>query len=328
MLYDEVLMNILILSCGTRNKIVQYFKKEIRNKGIIIATDISSLAPALYEADKYYIVPPIDDPNYVEKVLDICKENKVKMVLSLIDPELSLLARYKEEFLSIGVAPVVPDYNTVEMCFDKYSMYDFLVKEGFKTAKTYITKEDFYRDLENGSIFFPVFLKPRNGSASLNISIANEKEEIDMLFKRHDGLLIQEYMHGIEYGADVYIDMISHKPVTIFTKEKIKMRAGETDKSVSVKDIRLFDLISDFVSRANLVGVVDIDIFKIDNEYYISEVNPRFGGGYPHAYECGINFPRLLINNIKNVVNTASIGAYEEGVYMMKYNEIKLLHRH
>jgi len=319
-------MNILILSCGIRNKIIQYFKRESRGKGIVIATDSSLLAPALYEADKFYIVPPISDPNYIEKILDICKENKVKAVLSLIDPELSLLAKYKEAFLSIGTTPVISDYDTVEMCFDKYRMYNFLTREGFKTAKTYISKEEFYRDIENGSISFPVFVKPRNGSASLNIRIVSGKEEIDFLFSQYNDLLIQEYMHGIEYGADVYIDMLTREPVAIFTKEKIRMRAGETDKSVSVKDSKLFSLISDFVSRANLVGVVDIDIFKVGNEYCISEVNPRFGGGYPHAYECGVNFPRLIINNIGNVVNDASIGAYEEGVYMMKYNEIKILH--
>lgn len=318
-------MNILVLSCGSRNKIIHYFKRELKSVGMVMATDCSRLAPALYDADKYFIVPSIGEESYLETILTICTENRVNAVFSLIDPELSLLARHKDEFLSVGTVPIISDYDTVEMCFDKYLLHNFLIKEGYKTAKTYISKEVFYRDLEKGRISFPVFLKPRKGSASLNISVANEVEELETIFKRHDDLLIQEYMHGTEYGADVYIDMISRKPVSIFIKEKIKMRAGETDKSVSMKDKRLFDLIEDFVVKSNLAGVVDIDIFKINNEYYISEVNPRFGGGYPHAYECGLNFPKMIINNIRGIVNPVEIGSYEEGVYMMKYNEVKIL---
>ena len=137
--------------------------------------------------------------------------------------------------------------------------------------------------------------------------------------------MIQEYMDGTEYGADVYIDMISNEPVAIFTKEKIKMRAGETDKSVSFKDEALFDLIMDFVKKAGLTGIIDMDIFKVDGEYYISEVNPRFGGGYPHAYECGVNVPAMIIRNLNGQANKSVVGEYEEGIYMMKYSEVKIV---
>ena len=116
-------LNILILSCGTRNKIVQYFKKELENRGQIIATDCSELAPALYDADKHFIVPRIDDERYLDVILSICKENRIKAILSLIDPELSLLAKHKQDFLDIGVIPIISDYEVVEMCFDKYNMY-------------------------------------------------------------------------------------------------------------------------------------------------------------------------------------------------------------
>ena len=74
----------------------------------------------------------------------------------------------------------------------------------------------------------------------------------------------------------------------------------------------------------HLIKKSDIDIFDIDGRYYISEVNPRFGGGYPHAYECGVDHMKLIVNNLKCNINEKHIGAYEEGVYMMKYNEVKI----
>ena len=317
--------NILILSCGSRNKIIQYFKKELEGKGKVIATDCSELAPALYDADKYYIVPRINDEGYLDTILDICKNNNVKAVLSLIDPELSLLAENKEIFLENGIIPIISDFEVVEMCFDKYKMYQFLVANGFNTPKSYIDKEKFFQDVEAGIISYPVFVKPVKGSASININICSTKDEIEVLFNRFDNLMIQEYMNGTEYGADVYIDMITHEPVAIFTKQKIKMRAGETDKSVSVKDSSLFELIKKFVQKAGFRGIIDIDIFKVKDQYYISEVNPRFGGGYPHAYECGVNVPRMIVNNIVDVANENVIGKYDEEIYMIKYNELKIL---
>ena len=94
-------MNLLILSAGTRNKIVQYFKRELGESGRVIATDCSNLAPAVYEADQFYLVPRISAPNYLDRILEICQKEKVDGVFSLIDPELSLLAREKERFLAV-----------------------------------------------------------------------------------------------------------------------------------------------------------------------------------------------------------------------------------
>ena len=318
-------LNILILSCGTRNKIIQYFKKELQGRGLVIATDCSKLAPALYDADKYYIVPRMNEKGYLDLILKICKENNIKAVLSLIDPELSLLAEYKRDFLDIGAIPIISDYDIVEMCFDKYAMYKFFVQNGLKTVRSYIDKNEFYKDVKAGVIDYPVFVKPVRGSASININKVNSKEEIELLFSRFDNLIIQEFMDGTEYGVDVYIDIISNEPVAIFIKEKIKMRAGETDKSVSIKDEKLFELIRTFVKKAGFKGIIDIDIFKVNGQYYISEVNPRFGGGYPHAYECGINVPRMIINNILGNANDDINNEYETGVYMMKYNEVKIV---
>ena len=318
-------MNVLITSVGTRNKVVQYFKREFEELGKVVATDMSDLAPAIYEADKFYLVPRITDPIYIDLLLDICKKENIDCLLALIDPELSLISENREKFIEIGVTPIISDYNPVELAFDKYEMYKYLSTNGYKCAKSYIDKNEFYKDLEKGNIDFPVFVKPYKGSASININKVNSREEINTLFDLYDDLLSQEFLDGQEIGADVYIDPISNKVVSIFTKEKIKMRAGETDKARSFKDDKLFGLITELVEKIGYKYMIDMDIFRIGNEYYISEINPRFGGGYPHAYEAGENFPKLIINSINGIVNKSEIGNYSENVYMMKYNEVKII---
>ena len=315
-------MNLLILSAGTRNKVVQYFKKEAGESGRVIATDCSNLAPAVYDADKFYLVPRITAPGYLDIILDICRKEQIDGVFSLIDPELSLLAKERERFLEIGTTPIISPYELVETCFDKYRMYRMLTDMRIPTGKCYVEKEAFYAAKEKGEISYPVFVKPVRGSASININQVNSDDEIELLFRLYDDLMIQEYMNGQEYGADVYVDMKSGKCTSIFVKKKIKMRAGETDKSVSVKEPELFDMLRDFVEKCGFAGMIDIDIFLIDGVYYISEVNPRFGGGYPHAYACGVNMPAQVLVNLAGRENKPQIGAYKENICMMKYNEI------
>lgn len=323
--WELIKMNILILAAGTRNKIVQYFKNAVGGAGKVIATDISNYAPALYEADEYYIVPDINNPDYIPKILEICEKEQIKGTLSLIDTELGLLAKNNFLFHDLGTTIIGSSFELCEMSIDKMKMYLWLEAHGYKCAKSWINKNEFYQSVDKGNISYPVFVKPRNGSASISISEAADGETVDFLFEHQEDLMIQEYLHGQEIGADVYIDMISGEVVSIFTKKKLKMRAGETDKAVSFKDEKLFELIENFVTEAGYRGQIDIDIFDISGDYYISEVNPRFGGGYPHAYESGCDHMKLIIENIKGNANVRDIGNYEEGVYMMKYNEVKIL---
>lgn len=317
-------MNILILSAGTRNKIVQYFVKTLNGTGKVIATDMSNLAPAIYEADKYYIVPKMTAPEYLDVVLDICKKEEITGVLSLIDPELSLLAQNQEKFAAIGTIVIGSTYDLCEMALDKFQMYHWLTAHGYRCAKSYMNKEAFFSDVDSGLITYPVFVKPARGSASISISKVYDRETVELLFAHEDGLMIQEFLDGQEIGADVYIDMVSHEVVSIFTKKKLKMRAGETDKAVSFTDEKLFALIERFVKDAGYNGQIDIDIFDVNGEYYISEVNPRFGGGYPHAFESGADHMKLIVNNLEGNANACVIGQYENGTYMMKYNEVMM----
>ncbi|WP_138374110.1 MULTISPECIES: ATP-grasp domain-containing protein [Oscillospiraceae] len=317
-------MNILVLSVGTRNKIIQYFKKELQGKGRVIATDMSKLAPALYEADAFYIVPRMTEPGYIEKILEICREEKIQGILSLIDPELSLLAENKDRFVAIGTCVIGSDYEICERSLNKWEMYQWLEEHHYHCAKSYVDKEEFFKDIEKGQVKYPVFVKPVCGSASIAISKVYDRETIELLFQHNEGLMIQEYLEGQEIGADCYIDMISGKLVSVFTKKKLVMRAGETDKAESFIDPKLNELLSLFAEEMGYRGQIDIDVFEKDGTYYISEVNPRFGGGYPHAYECGVNHMKLIVNNLEGKENIKKDPGYDEGIYMMKYSEIKM----
>lgn len=315
-------MNVLILSAGTRNKIVQYFKRALKGRGRVIATDMSPLAPAIYEADKHYIVPRMTDPGYLDVILDICRDEHVDGVLSLIDPELSLLAEHVEDFAVIGTTVIGSSYKLCEMSLDKMEMFRWLSAHGYRCACSWDDLGEFENAIAVGKARFPVFVKPVRGSASIAISRVDDLETLCLLWSHEDGLMVQELLNGQEYGADVYIDMVSGEVVSIFVKKKLRMRAGETDKSVSFRDPELFEFIERFVREAGYRGQIDIDLFDVGGKWYVSEVNPRFGGGYPHAFECGVDHMSLIANNLVGHSNERRIGVYDEGVYMMKFSDV------
>ena len=211
-------MNLLILSCGTRDKVVQYFRKAFGEEGRVICTDCSPYAPALYEADAHYIVPRITEPGYLEVVYDICRKESITGVLSLIDPELSLIAAHKDQFAALGVTVVGSDYALCERTLNKWELYCWMKEHQYPCVKTYVSLEDFDKALGQGEIAFPVFVKPMKGSASIQIAKAEDWETAAFLFSHGEEMIIQEYMTGQEIGADVYIDLISGEVVSILPK--------------------------------------------------------------------------------------------------------------
>lgn len=315
-------MNILILSCGTRNTLIRYFRASLAGEGRVIAADCSANAPALYEADKHYVIPRLTSPDYLPALKEICKTERVSGVLSLIDPELSVLAEAEAE---LGVRVIGSSAELCDRALNKWKMYQWLRAHGYPCAKTYIDRDEFYRDRCAKRIDYPVFVKPICGSASISTHIADDAETVDFLFGRENDLMIQEYLGGQEIGVDCYIDLISGEAVSIFAKRKLAMRAGETDKAVSFKDPKLFALVERFVKESGFRGQIDIDLFERNGEYCISEVNPRFGGGYPHAHACGADAVKLIVNNLRGIVNPPQIGRYDENVSMMKYSEIMIV---
>lgn len=315
--------NILFCSVGRRAKLLMDFRKSMNGCGKIIATDLSPVAPALFFADETYLVPRIDDSHYFDKVLEICDKSEVKAITTVIDPEIEILAKHREELVSKGILPLCPAKWTAHLCFDKYEMFKYLQSKGVRTVLTYDSLEGLKEALDQGSISFPVFMKPISGSGSVGIGKVNNWEEAEAKF--NDGkfkYIIQELMTGGDCDADVYVDCISHKAVAAFSKKKIESRIGGASKTISFKDPKLFEFIEQVCSVLELNGPCDMDFFIKDGEYYLSEINPRFGGAYLHAYGAGVDFVKLILNNIHGIENKSIIGQYDEDVIMMMYDDV------
>ena len=146
-------------SPARRGRLLRNAQESIRTKSEINATDNNATAPALYFATNEYVVPRINDPEYVDTVLDICKKANVKAITTLIDPEIEILSANREKFLEAGVLPLCPaDEITARCCFDKYEMFKYLTEKGIPTPLTYHDFDDFKKGIYDCLMSFPIFL--------------------------------------------------------------------------------------------------------------------------------------------------------------------------
>ena len=313
----EYRMNILILSVGAKCQLVKYFMDRHNGFDKVVTTDYSQYAPALYLSDKRYNVPLITDINYVSVIKQICIKEKIDAILPLNESELKLMADNIDVFKEINSIVIVSTVTTIQLCNDKYELFKFLRSKDIPCVDTYDCKEDIN---ENADFKFPVIVKERCGAGSIGMLKIKTPTLLQAYIEEYgDDLIIQPYIDATEYGVDAYIDVVSGEIISIFIKEKIRMKAGETEKSRSVKDEAILEIVNRLVKKIPFKGPIDIDILKADGKYYVLEINPRFGGGYPHAYECGVNFAEYISKNAGGISNIPRIGQYEIGNIMLKY---------
>ena len=309
------MLNILFTCAGRRTYLLKYFKEQLNGEGLVIGTDMQLSAPALTVADIKEQVPAVYAPDYIDKTLAICKKHHVNAIISLNDLELPILATNKKRFEEIGVTVIVSSPEVIDICFDKYKTAQFIESIGLKAPKTFVNLEEAKNALKAGELKFPVVLKPRWGSGSIGIEFVEEEAELDLVYNllhhkikktilatassgTDEYILIQEKIQGKEYGLDVMNDLEGN-PVAVSVKQKLAMRAGETDKAVTVNRPDIKAMGEAIAKNLHHVGNLDVDILEEDGKLYVLELNPRFGGGFPFSYEAGVNMPGAIIKWLK-----------------------------
>lgn len=308
-------MNILFTCAGRRTYLLKYFKENLAEGDKVVATDMQLSAPALQVADMKIQVPAVYDPEYVNITLDICREQKIDALLSLNDLELPILAENKARFEELGVKVIVSSPEVIDIAFDKYKTAQWVESLGLVAPKTYVRLEDAKKALAAGEIEFPLFMKPRWGSGSIGLESIADMEELDiyynLLMKKikktilatasvgDEYIMIQEKLTGSEFGLDIMNDL-NGKHVAVSVKQKLAMRAGETDKAITVDLPEVREMGRKIGEALGHIGNLDVDIMqRADGAYCVLELNPRFGGGFPFSYEAGVNMPKAIIQWVK-----------------------------
>jgi carbamoyl-phosphate synthase large subunit len=311
-------MNILFTSAGRRVSLIQSFHKSMQKlniSGQLIATDLKKNAPASFVADAAELVPRVNSPDYVGKLLYICQQHQIDLLIPLIDTELHLLAIEAKKFTDIGVKLLVSSPATNEICFDKNNTANFFHQIGVKTPKIYKTA-----DLD--SISFPAIIKPANGSCSIGLHKVNNREELEFFSKYVNNPIVQELIVGDEYTIDVLVDF-QGKVISAVPRLRIETRAGEISKGVTVKNQDLIAAAKHVVeSLPGALGCITVQCFlQPDGEIVFIEINPRFGGGYPLSYQAGADFPGWIMQMVTGERPQIAINDWEDEVVMLRYDD-------
>ncbi len=328
-------MNILLTSAGRRTYLVNYFKNALAGTGLVYASN-SVLTYTLLQADRYVITPNIYDESYVDFLIKFCKDEDITAIISLFDIDLPVLAKNKILFEENNIKLIVSEERVTQLCNDKWKTFNFLKSIGINQANTYLSLSETKKALAKEEIFYPLILKPRWGMGSIGILQAENEEELDIFYKklhrdifntylrfeseidRDACIIIQEKIKGKEYGLDVLNDLNGNY-VTTIAKQKLAMRAGETDVAQIVDNTPFEKLGKRLSENLRHIANLDVDCFLTDKgEIYVLELNCRFGGQYPFSHNAGVDFPKQIIEWLKGKTTDLSLVTPQIGVISCK----------
>ncbi|MDK2842452.1 MAG: carbamoyl-phosphate synthase large subunit [Anaerophaga sp.] len=295
-------MNILISSAGRQAYLVSAFKEALFNKGLVFVADNNKNAPALNVADGYYISPLYESKEYLPWLLDICKKNKINLLISLNVDELLILESQREPLKKIGCLLLGGDLEIIKMTYDKLALSKFSKSIGLDTPKIF-SNEDIYSE---NNIVFPLIAKHRYGKGSRGQSIINSHDSLIDYIKKNEQkkaenepYIFQQFINGDEYGLDIVNDFHS-RYAGIFVRKKYSMKNGETFEAITQSKEGWEEIARTLSQNLKHQGSVDVDFIVQNNKKYLIDINHRFGGGYIFSHVAGANLPHTFINWLLN----------------------------
>lgn len=311
-------MKILFTSVGRRVELMQAFKEaaEKLNEDVtVIGADITDTAPALYFCDETVIVPRINDEKYIPFLLEYCGKNTVDCLIPTIDTDLLLLSKSKAKFEEIGTKVLISAEEKVKLCRDKNYTADYFISLGLKSPKPVHAVPDY-----QGS--FPAFIKPKDGSSSIDAYKANNIEDLKVYAEKIGDYIIQPYIEGTEYTIDIFCDYTGN-PVYITPRERMAVRSGEVLKTRMVQDEVMISEMKKLIEDFKPCGQITVQLIReknTDNDYYI-EINPRFGGGAPESIKAGANSAEAVIRMLRGERLSYIPHAAEDGAIYSRFDQ-------
>jgi carbamoyl-phosphate synthase large subunit len=301
---------VVLLTCaGQRVDIVRAF----RDAGAVaLAADADPLAPALYHADRQAIVPRIADPGYVDVLAGLVREHDVRLVVPLNDLDHPVLARARE-----ALAPallLLPEAEVCDRMSDKLEAHLFFLEHGIPSPRSWTPDE------VPGDARYPLLVKARQGFGSRHIYRADDAEQLDF-FLRYTTVesFVQERCSGEEFSIDVLCDM-EGRCLNAIPRTMLLSKGGESIKGASIQDRELIEHGAHVAETVGIKGPANVQCFREpDGSLPVTDVNTRFGGGFPLPLAAGGRYPELALALARGERPEPRLGDFEEGVLMTRF---------
>jgi carbamoyl-phosphate synthase large subunit len=311
--------NVLISSAGRRVALIEIWRQALSSLGLpgeVLAADMSRCSAAFHAAKRAFLVPACTNEDFLSCVLEICERERVRVLVPTIDPELPVLAQAVDRFRSIGTTVHISSPATIEIGFDKHRTHEWLTFQGLPTVRQ-VTVADVLAD--RARFEPPMILKPARGSGS--VGVERVETLLDLERARGGNYVLQSIAPGVEYTVDVLANRAG-RCVCAVPRRRIEVRAGEVSKGVSERNEPVRALAREVVERLpGAYGGLNIQIFHdgLTGAAHVIELNPRFGGGYPLAWQAGARFPCWFLEELLGLPSTLH-DAWREGLAMLRYD--------
>ena len=311
-------MKILFTSIGRRVELIQAFKSAAQALSLdleIYGADISASAPALQFCDTSVIVPRIKEPSYIPTLLELCEKEGIRALIPTIDTDLLLLSRHKADFARIGTLVSISTEDRIALCRDKRLTAEYFGSVGLKSP----IPVDNVADYKQG---FPAFIKPKDGSSSINAYKVEDAEALADFAHRVPDYIIQKFIAGTEYTVDIFCDFEGN-PIYITPRIRRAVRAGEVLKTEISQDAQIIEEMQRLVADYKPCGALTVQLIREEEtgeDYYI-EINPRFGGGAPLSMKAGADSAAAFLRLLQGEALAFSAGAAEDGAVFSRFDQ-------
>lgn len=309
-------MKILFTSVGRRVELMQTFRKAAQKLEIpleIYGADIIDSVPALAFCDHTVIVPRIRDEGYIPELKRICAEECMDALIPTIDTDLLILAKNRDEFGNTRV--VISSPEKIVICRDKRMTAEYFHSVGLLSPQP-VDRWEEYRGR------FPAFIKPKDGSSSINAYKVENAEELKAYAAHVPDYIIQPYISGTEYTVDIFCDFEGN-PIFITPRIRLAVRAGEVLKTEIAQDDKIIGEMKQLVDDYKPCGQITVQLIrekKSGDDYYI-EINPRFGGGAPLTIKAGADSAKALIRLLNGERLEYMKEAAEDGAIYSRFDQ-------
>lgn len=316
--------HILITSAGRRVSLVRFFQEELRKVFPTAKVFTSDANPAYSAAcrisDGAFRVPRVTEPDYISQLLQLAIDNEIRVIVPTIDTELQILSQSIALFAMNNIAVVVSDPDLVTIFRDKRKTHTFFGAREIGCA----------REFEKGKHEIPLYIKPYDGSRSVDNYVIRTAEELTDYHFSNEKLMFLEYLdhaHHTEYTIDLYYDRSGNLKCFV-PRQRIEVRDGEVNKAVTRRTKFLFELSKKLAYVKGFRGCITFQVFvnNHSDRLYGIEINPRFGGGYPLSYLAGANFPKWIIAEYLKGEDLPFFDKWEDDLMMLRYDDEVLVH--
>jgi carbamoyl-phosphate synthase large subunit len=300
---------VLFTCAGQRVDIVSAFS---RAGATTIAADIDQLAPALYHADRHAFVPRVDDPGYIPALAALVEEHDVRLIVPLTDLDQILLARSRAT-LAPALA-LVPEADVCERMADKYLAHLFFEERGIASPRSWLPHD------VPGDARYPLLVKVREGFGSRHIFRAHDRSELDFFlgYTRVDSF-VQECCRGEEFSVDVFCDL-DGRCLNAIPRTMVQSKGGESIKGMAIKDWELIEHGRQVAETIGVIGPANVQCFREPGgSLPITDVNLRFGGGFPVPLAAGSRYPELALDLARGERPEPMLGEFRAGVVMTRF---------